>query len=343
MPEKINICYATSDEYAEYTGISIYSLLKNTPKRIIGRFFILDYGIKKANRNRFHQLEQMYNIEFEYISAEKILVEIKERLGIASFRSSLATYSRAFIDQIIPDNVCRLLYIDSDTIVNRSIEELVGFNMGECAIAGAIALDQFDSCHATSEFPLMTKNKIYIGCGIVLYDLNNWRKLNCTKWVCDICNSGIKTPFADQTLINNAIPEKYIKVLPIKYNYAAHGIPKDMEMKHLQSNNWYTAAECKEAVESPVIIHYKGWAVIRPWYDECVSRRTTDYRKYKAESPWRDIPLSVMSEYLKTVPIKQAKENRYYKRRMEAKNVICRKIISLIRRIDLSVLSKKGS
>lgn len=343
MSEKINICYATSDEYAEYTGISIYSLLNNTPKSIIERFLILDYGIKEENRKRFHQLEQLYNIKFEYISAEEILVKIKERLGIASFMSSLATYSRAFIDQIIPGNVSRLLYIDSDTIVNSSIEELADFDMGDCAIAGAIALDQFDACHATSEFPLMTQNKIYIGCGIVLYDLNNWRKLNCTKLVCNICNLGIKTPFADQTLINNAIPEKYIKVLPIKYNYASHGISKDMEMKHLRSNNWYTAEECKEAVDFPVIIHYKGWAVIRPWYDGCVSRRTADYRKYKAESPWKDIPLINMSEYLKTLPVKQAKENRYYKMRMEAKNVICRKIVGLIRRIDLFVLSRKDS
>ena len=50
-----------------------------------------------------------------YLFVTRKLNTIKERLGIASFRSSLATYSRAFIDQIIPDNVCRLLYIDSDT------------------------------------------------------------------------------------------------------------------------------------------------------------------------------------------------------------------------------------
>ena len=290
MDKKIYACYATSDYFCTHTGISIVSLFEHNAKSI-KKLFVLDYGILDDNRNKLNGLSEKYGVEIEYIDADKVLQGMKEKLGIQDFRGSLATYSRAFIDFIMPEYVDRLLYIDSDTVVDGKIDELINFDMTDKVIAGAIDVERYGKKITDPEFPLLSGNDMYIGCGIVLYDLDNWRKFKCCDMIADACRKGLSFRFADQTLINNAIPQKYMGKLHIKYNYAGHIFNPHWEKKILGGGNWYTGKELDEAVKNPVIIHFKGNDIFRPWYDVCCSTRHKDYLKYKEISPWQDVAL----------------------------------------------------
>ena len=128
---------------------------------------------------------------------------------------------------------------------------------------------------------------------MLLFDLPAWRRENCHQMIIDTLERNqIKMNWPDQNLLNNAIPERLLKPLPLKYNYVTHIYEPEWERKVLHTGNVYTEEEIEEAMQHPAIIHYLGGKIMtRPWYKECHSSQCEAYYRYKALSPWKDAPL----------------------------------------------------
>lgn len=292
--KKISVCYASSDEFAIHTGISLLSLLDNNQGNI-DNAFILDYGILEDNRNRLLSICEKYGVNCTFVPSKDILTEIGEKTGIKNFRNSFATYSRAFLDKLLPESVDRVLYIDSDTACNGSIKELCDYDMtGKvivgCACSGLYGIRK-DKKDRHADLDVLTGNKLYIQCGVIMYSLKNWRNANCHKMIMETAPKLEKFPFADQTLINNSIPDKYFGIYSQKYNLTSHVYCKKRSSVRMTAGGFYTKEETYEALNNPSIVHYAGGPIKRPWYTHCGSRYKDWYLKYKALSPWKDVPL----------------------------------------------------
>ena len=292
---KIFICYASSDLFSEPTGISIISLLENNKHIPIEKIFVLDYGILSENRKRFESISETYKIPFEFIRSKEIIEQKRDELGLTDFEGSMATYSRAFIDVIVPEYVDDLVYIDSDTVVVGDITDLVYMDMNETVMSAIIGINQYPvpGEPANPELNLLSGNHCYFACGIVRYSLTNWRKKNCLNLICSTCRKLKEFKNADQTLINNAIPEAWIIPMHPRFNSWLHELPPCYGEVELTRGGFYSKEVAKEAVNNPAIHHYKG-ALFRPWFKGSLSRANEAYFKYKAMSPWKDTPLMVM-------------------------------------------------
>ena len=287
MKDPIYICYASSDFYARETGISLIGFFENNPDYEPHTVFILDYGILQSNKEKLNSVASSYGKVIEYLPAKQLLEGIQKSLHLKDFRGSLATYSRAFIDRIIPDYVQRLLYIDSDTVVIRSISELNIFDMGEACMAGIVS-ELFSSMIKKGDLKLYSGNSRYYGCGVVLYDLNNWRTNKCYDKIINMLTIKSIYPCADQTLINNSLSEHLFCKLPRKYNYNTHIYSPHVEYDMLNKDGWNSKDEINDAIQSPVVVHYPGRPIDRPWYAGCKSRLKDFYLSYKEMSPWKN-------------------------------------------------------
>lgn len=292
--KKMSVCYASSDEFAIHTGISLLSLLDNN-QGIIDNVFILDYGILEDNRNRLLGICEKYGVSCTFVPSKDILTDIGEKTGIKNFRNSYATYSRAFLDKLLPESVDRVLYIDSDTACNGSIKDLCDYDMtGKvivgCACSGFYGMRK-DKRDRSAELDVLTGNKLYIQCGVVMYSLKNWRETNCHQMIMETAPKFETLRFADQTLINNAILDKYFGIFSHKFNLANHTYCKKRSAMRMMAGGWYTKEEVYEALNNATIVHYAGGPIKRPWYTHCGSRYKDWYLKYKDLSPWKDVPL----------------------------------------------------
>lgn len=291
MNKLLYVCYATSDFYARETGISLTGFFENNKDYEPDILFILDYGILPHNKELLDSIAHKYGKELKYIPAKEILATLQEDLNIKDFRGSLATYSRAFIDKIMPKYVDRLLYIDSDTVVTGSISELKDFEMMSQCMAGIFS-PIYTKAIADGRLQLISGNSHYYGCGVVLFNLHNWRQQGCHDKIVKMLYNKKDLPCADQTLINNALPETCFKKLPLKYNYTSHIYSDRFERRLLRNCNCYSDQEITEAINTPAVTHYPGRPIDRPWFTDCSSRRRTEYLKYKALTPWKDVPLN---------------------------------------------------
>ncbi len=292
--KKLDVCYASSDEFAIHTGISLLSLLDNN-QGVIGNAYILDYGILENNKQKLTGICQKYDVSCTFVPSKEILTELGEKTGIQNFRNSYATYSRAFLDKLLPESVDRVLYIDSDTVAKGSVAELCDYDISNKAIIGCANSSFYgirkDKKDRNSDLDVLTGNKLYIQCGVIMYSLANWRKFGCHEMIMETIPKLETLRFADQTLINNAIPDKFFGIYSQKYNLTSHTYCKKRSVAHMVGGDWYTKEDAYDALENAVIIHFAGGPLQRPWYTDNGSRYAKWYLKYKALSPWKDVPL----------------------------------------------------
>ncbi len=339
---KLYVCYGSSNEYVQYTGISLLSLLENNYK-IIEKVFILDYGISNENKDILQNISSDYKTTVEFIEAESILEKIRQKYRISTFRGSMATYSRAFISYLIPDYVEKLLYIDSDTIVCGSIKDLKEIDMQNYSIASAIGVNQYyrkgKKNYPSSEVQgLMTNNKIYFAMGVVLFDLHNWEKNRCDSLIDDVCKKKKVFEYAEQSLINNALPEYLMMPISLKYNYWGHLYNEKIEEYKLNIGDFYEAKEIRDAIDNPIILHYKGLFYQRPWYDKCTSRMADQYLNFKRKSPWNEEPLFSVENHIEELDLEHKIRARFDMLKPNISLVWGEKAIELMKKILIKIV-----
>lgn len=286
------ICYSINDFYAREAGISMLSFLDNNPDYEPEEVFFIDYGIHPSNKERLDEIAAHYGKRVTYLNGRPVTDEAKRRYpNYPAWKGSMAACIKPFIDKVMPQYVERLLYIDADTIVAASVAELQKMDMGEAVVAGTISNVEGIKLKR-HEYQLYSGNHIYMGSGVLLFDLKNWRRENIYERMLDVLEKKKNLRLPDQMLINNAIPERLMKVLPQKYNYVHHSYHPWQEYHWMRQYRIYSKQECREAIEHPVIIHYlTGWSLARPWHEDCYSHRKEEYYHYKALSPWKNTPL----------------------------------------------------
>ena len=286
------ICYSINDFFAREAGISMIGFFENNPDYAPEEVFFLDYGVHPRNKEKLGDIAQHYGKRITWLNAKAVTDPVRREFpNLHAWRGSMAPNAKAFVEQIFPDHVKRLLFIDADTVVAGSVRELAELDMGGAAL-GAIPLNWEAKRLRKGADRLYSGNTIYFNSGVLLYDLDAWRREDCPAMVREILRKKKRLKWPDQTLLNNAIPQRLIKSLPPKYNYVTHYIHPRQERIRMREGHCYTREEIEEAIRQPVIIHYVGGVPpARPWYEGCKSHRQEEYYRYKALSPWKDSPL----------------------------------------------------
>ncbi|MBO4802499.1 MAG: hypothetical protein J5545_11665 [Bacteroidaceae bacterium] len=273
------LCYSINDFFAREAGISMLSFLENNPDYEPEEVFFIDYGILPANKQRIEEVASRYGRRVTYLDARGVTTAIKREFPhLKAWRGTMAPNAKCFVDQIFPDYVERLLFLDADTVVTGSVTELQRMDMGGAAL-GVVPIN-------------INLKRILFNSGVMLFDLSAWRREGCQEMIISTLQKKIFMELPDQDLLNHAIPQRLLKPLSPKFNYCLHFFHPRQERTRMHIGNFYTEEEIEEAIHHPAIIHYfAGWHMARPWHKGCRSRRANDYYYYKALSPWKDVPL----------------------------------------------------
>ena len=93
-------------------------------------------------------------------------------MNVAVDRGSLSQYARLFVSSDLPLDLNRVLYLDCDIIINRSIRELWNLDLNGKTI-GAL-MDAFSKYYRQNID--LEENDIMFNSGVMLIDLRKWRK-----------------------------------------------------------------------------------------------------------------------------------------------------------------------
>lgn len=279
METTIDIVACTDRRNVMPTGVMMCSVCVNNPDWDIQFHIITDTDVTERDCDDLTAVVAPYNrvsIRF-YRVAEQVLGNPFPRVGNLITR---AAYFRLYLTDILPSSIDKVLYLDGDLIVRRSLTELWNTDLSGCAIAAVP-----DKCMDTTDryeglgYP---KSLGYFNSGVLLINLAYWRQHQATKLFADFMRDrGETIRFHDQDVLNYVFREQKV-MLPIKYNFQ-HGFLKNKpEYDELEYGG-----EVLEARKDPVIVHFTG---DKPWkfsYDPNPFRST--FLKYQKMTKWEGV------------------------------------------------------
>lgn len=251
VPPRIDIAFCVNDRYAEYIGVTIRSICDTHGNTEVVIHILSDY-ISDHRKAALQEIAAPYsNVKlYFYTVDDTVLRGLKDTW-------SIYTWYRVLLPGLLPDDVHRVLYLDTDTLVTGELSELFTMDMTSRAIACAIDIMSFDDeAFVRCGFP---REKVYVCAGVMLMNLDFWRE-NDLAW--KIVRYGRENDsrirFPDQDTINILCQDTKI-VLPMKF-----GIQEAFfRNESLYSSQW--SAQMLECIDDPHIVHYAGYA---PWVKE---------------------------------------------------------------------------
>ena len=105
----MNIIYASNDNYAQYLGISMLSLMENNRDMEEIVIYVLDQGISPENKNKLQKVIRQYDRKMVYIDIAEFEKMIPFEFDASGYNP--ITLSRLFLCSYLPDHINRILYL----------------------------------------------------------------------------------------------------------------------------------------------------------------------------------------------------------------------------------------
>ncbi|QNF26192.1 glycosyltransferase family 8 protein [Metabacillus elymi] len=278
----LSVVYSSDNNYAQHVGVSMLSLFENNTKFNSITVYLIENNVSQDNKNKLKLICENYRRSIVFIGFKEI--SNKLQLNIEN-TISMSAYARLFLPSVIDEKIEKILYLDCDSVINSSLEDLWNTNICNYYVAGV----KDTVSDETKQKVYMEINKPYINSGMLLINLKKWREDHIEKRFIEFINSYNGQVFHhDQGTINGVLHEKFLLLHP-KYNAMTtfFTMTRDEIMQYYRLKDYYSEADINEAIINPIYIHYTPAFVNRPWIKGCKHPLVSLYKKYLDMTPWK--------------------------------------------------------
>ena len=270
MSSPLRIIYASDDNYVGLTAISAVSLLKHNPGAHI---HLLGCNLKPEAVDLVRSRVERHSGVFTYLDASSAINKLKTT-GATSY-VSYAVYARIFIPDLLPTETGKVLYLDCDTLVARSLDELFTIDLHGHPLA--LASDVIHPLY--KKVISLPQDRPYYNTGVLLMDLAAWRRAKCSERLsAELLRPHGKNPLGDQDIIVRVLNDEIVP-LDRRWNFLSQYI-----------------LQCR--TDKPAIYHFSGNTLGRPWFTSSKHPLRESYRQAAAEAG-----LSEVAEQHRPLPL----------------------------------------
>lgn len=281
----LNILIQSSDFYSPFAGVTLESLFYNNKDIPQIQVFLISDGIKQSNLKKIDELSAKYNRKITIIDGKEIGEKLAS-LGVKKYRGeSYTNYYKVFADKFIPENVDKLLYLDSDLIIDGSLKPLTDFDMAGNVVA--MAIEPVSKTHKSN---IGVTGRYYFNTGVILFDMARWKSEKWSDKIMDhITNVHATYPLHEQDIMS-VIMDGKIAILDLKYNFNTDFIRIknfDLLKKIFDYDGYYSEKEYTDALDSSVVYHCMQYLTARPWVKGNKCPVSDKWDRYVEQSPWK--------------------------------------------------------
>ncbi len=282
----LNVFYQFDENYAPYAGTSMTSLLENNKDFDTVTIYVLGDAISEKNIKLFEKLEKKYNnSKIKFVAPDDLVVKMKE-WNMPSYRNSYAANLRLFFDYLIEEDIERIIYLDSDTIVSRDLHDLVEYDLQGKTIGMVI-----DSLGRTHKRHIgFDEGDYYFNSGVILYNVKAWKERCYAQKIVEYVKN-VRANFVspDQDLINIVVRGD-ICPIPMKYNFQpVHKMLTEEEYLNIYGDRgYYSKEDIRESFNNVAINHTYRFLGVFPWHKDNLHPDNDLFDFYLNISPWSD-------------------------------------------------------
>lgn len=248
ISDDVNIVFTTDNNYKEPLKTALYSLIKNKNPDTVYNINILCVDFETKDLSIYDK----YNSKTVHIKSIPLKLSDISDVGDydVNFHVTRADLFKFFMPQIFPE-LDKILYLDVDILVLGDLSDLYNTDLKNKYIAAV---------HNSN-------SKQSYNCGVLLYNLKQWRRHNLTNKLIKSKNKDELRTLMTQNAFNDVIKPNKIYYLPHVYNVWANADESAFEYYIKDSFN-FENTEIKtvdDYLKSAVILHY--YVNKKPWHD----------------------------------------------------------------------------
>ena len=261
---QIEVLCGCDERYLRHAATMLCSLLEHNSVSRIHIFYSGVAGVELVSLRSF-----VANYGSELVCHEMAAQDFRDlRVDKGSSLSSIANYFRLLAPRVLPSNISKILYLDSDIIVRRSLRDLWSVDLRDHALA-AVECSYWDP--KEDFFVKLPSGAKYFNSGVLLINLDYWRQNNVyERTVAFVKEYPERVNLYDQDALNAILAFCWIS-LPAIWNEQA------------RSKLSRPALRDKHVLD-PAIVHFVGFD--KPWYWSCNHPFRYEYHKYRRKTPW---------------------------------------------------------
>ena len=221
----MNISLAFDNKYVPYAYVTLTSIFENNIDSEI-TVYVLQYDLTEEARLQLEALCAKYSNHVVYLFVD---VKLFEGQLPTLDKWPMEVYFRLILPELLPDSVDRILYLDSDMIINGSLSELYDQDLEAYDMAACYDIFLMDSdlnsflYYRSEKLSDLFIEKTYVNSGCLLLNISRLRScytIESYKEAARELDNKIYAP--DQDLINYVHKGK-IKLMDSRnYNCPAH-------------------------------------------------------------------------------------------------------------------------
>ena len=180
MQNRINLVFATNQDYIQHLCAALKSLLENN-KDLSFRIYLINSGIAENIYRKIIRVITPYNCQMENI----VISDDYFRGLVLTHHYSKEIYYRLLIPQLIHEE--KALYLDADIIVNGSIKELYNQDIEDyyvCAVEDPF-FDRYEELN-------IKPSAKYFNSGVILINIKKWRETDLQKKSYRLCRKKLQ-------------------------------------------------------------------------------------------------------------------------------------------------------
>lgn len=189
-----------------------------------------------------------------------------------------AMWHRIFLPELLP-HVDRVLYLDIDTIVVDSLEQLWRTDLAGHYLAAVTNVFMEQHLHRPEALGLAGADH-YFNSGVLLMHLAEMRRDDCTSALYDYAVAhGAELEWPDQDTLNVVLGGRRRALHP-RWNCM------NSVLDFPWSADVFGAEEVADARRAPAIRHFEGPTINKPWHFLCERSMREIYFEHRRQTPW---------------------------------------------------------
>lgn len=288
MLRTMHILCSIDKNYIMPAGVMMKSISVNNADEDIFFHVIVDDSVSWWQKRQLQNVVRNNNRHkvLFYIFSDTMLDTFPKIGEVKADYLTKTAYYRLFATKILPDAVDKVIYLDGDIVVDKSLKELWDLDMADYAIA--TVTDMSEKLHDYSRLGY-DSNYGYFNSGVLVINLKYWREQNVIDDFMDIIiNHSERIKLHDQDILNIVFCKKKI-CLPLEYNLQ-NGFMYRPELMEMDYDKYKAAIDY--AIKNYVVIHYA--CSLKPWYVDCDNPLHAVWLKYLKMTRWRNRRLKRM-------------------------------------------------
>lgn len=259
--ETVSVVYVSSDEYTPLLSVSIQSLVSNISEKFDYEVIILSNGITQNNRSVLESIVLSYqSVRIRFIEIKLDLYHFS-RLN-TKFHITVSSYARFLIFKYLI-NYEKLVYLDSDTIINKDIAELYHIKLSDdyyfagvrdSVVAGWYKQSNHEIKKNIDEVLQLIDPFSYFNSGVLVMNVKELLRNYTFDSILEIANSR-EWLWMDQDILN-FISKGRVKLLSSNWNVMIHTGERNTYPENTAP--FWILNEYNNAIKDPYILHFAG-------------------------------------------------------------------------------------